>query len=134
MPDEGKRTILMVDDEANVRKVGKLILEREGYHVLTASNGEEALILAKVEQPDLILLDIMMPKMDGYEMLRRLRTDQDTDEIPVIVVTAKGGEHDIATSFKFGAVFHVEKPYETGDLLQKIQVALTLKENPEPGG
>jgi CheY-like chemotaxis protein len=61
-------------------------------------------------------------------MLKRLRADQDTGEIPVIMVTARGTEHDIAASFRLGAVFHVEKPYETKDLLQKIQVALTLKE------
>ena len=133
MPDEKpQRTVLMIDDESNSRKVVKLLLEREGYRVLTAPNGEEGLILAKVEQPDVILLDVIMPKMDGYETLRRLRGDQDMHEIPVIMVTAKGTEHDIAASFRLGAVFHVEKPYETKDLLQKIQVALTLKEGAQP--
>ena len=133
MADEKpQRTVLMIDDESNSRKVVKLLLEREGYRVLTAPNGEEGLILAKVEQPDVILLDVMMPKMDGYETLRRLRGDQDMHEIPVIMVTAKGTEHDIAASFRLGAVFHVEKPYETKDLLQKIQVALTLKEGAQP--
>ena len=118
------RTILMIDDEANARKMGKLLLEREGYRVLTAAHGEEGLILAKVERPDAILLDIMMPKMDGFETLRRLRADQDTKDTAVIMVTARGGEHDISASFKLGAVFHIEKPYETQDLLQKIIVAL----------
>jgi len=117
-------TILMIDDEVNARKVVKLLLEREGYRVLTAANGEEGLILAKVDRPAVILLDIMMPKLNGYETLKRLRNDQDTSEIPVIMVTAKGTEHDIATSFKLGAVFHIEKPYETKDLIQKIQVAM----------
>ena len=133
MADEKpRRTVLMIDDETNSRKVVKLLLEREGYRVLTAPNGEEGLILAKVETPDVILLDVIMPKMDGYETLRRLRGDQDMQEIPVIMVTAKGTEHDIAASFRLGAVFHVEKPYETRDLLQKIQVALTLKEGAQP--
>ena len=127
-------TVLMIDDEANARKVVKLLLEREGYRVLTAQNGEEGLILAKVEQPHVILLDIMMPKMNGYETLRRLREDQDINEIPVIMVTAKGTEHDIATSFRLGAVFHVEKPYETKDLLQKILVALKLPSGGPAGG
>lgn len=121
-----KGSVLMIDDEANHRKVVKLILEREGYRVITAGNGEEGLILAKVEQPDVVLLDVMMPKMDGYEALRRLRADQDLKQIPVIMITARGTEHDIATSFRLGAIFHLEKPYETGDLLQKIQVAITL--------
>lgn len=119
-------TVLMIDDESNARKMAKLLLEREGFRVVTAANGEEGLILAKVEQPSVILLDLMMPKMNGHETLRRLRDDQDTNHIPVIMVTAKGTEHDIATSFRLGAVFHIEKPYETKDLLQKIQIALTL--------
>ena len=130
MSPEAVKTVLMVDDEANARKIAKLILEREGYRTLTASNGEEGLVLAKVEQPDVILLDIMMPKMSGYDMLKRLREDQDTLQIPVIMVTARGTEHDIATSFKLGAIFHLQKPYEMKDLLQKIQVALRLPEEP----
>ena len=126
-------TVLMIDDEANARKMGKLLLEREGYRVLTAAHGEEGLILAKVERPDTILLDVMMPKMDGFETLRRLRADQDTKDIAVIMVTARGGEQDIAASFKLGAVFHIEKPYETQDLLQKIIVALKFTGRMSPG-
>jgi DNA-binding response OmpR family regulator len=121
-----ERTILMIDDESNARKVTKLVLEREGFRVLTAATGEEGLILAKVERPHVILLDVMMPKMNGYETLKRLRDDQDTSTVPVIMITARGTEHDIATSFRLGAVFHIEKPYETQDLLKKITVALTL--------
>lgn len=121
-------TILLVDDELNSRKLVKLLLEREGYKALTAANGEEGLLLAKVQQPSLILLDIIMPKMNGFEMLRRLREDQDTKGIPVVMVTAKGTEHDIATSFRFGAFFHIEKPYETKDLLQKIEAALIVRD------
>ena len=131
MTSDAPKTVLMVDDEANARKVAKLILEREGYRTLTASNGEEGLVLAKVEQPDVILLDVMMPKMSGYDMLKRLREDQDTQQIPVIIVTARGTEHDIATSFKLGAVFHLQKPYETKDLLQKLQVAMRLPDTGE---
>ena len=127
MPDaKPQHSILMIDDDANARKLAKLLLEREGYEVVTASNGEEGLILAKVMQPDVILLDVMMPKMNGYQTLKRLREDQDIEQIPVIMVSAKGTEHDIATSFRLGAIFHVEKPYETKDLLQKIEVALKL--------
>ena len=123
---QGGATILAVDDEVNARKLLTLLLEREGYRVITAAHGEEALILAKVEHPQVILLDIMMPKMSGYDALKRLREDQDTKDIPVIMVTAKGTEHDIAASFRLGAVFHLEKPYETKDLVQKIQVAMRL--------
>ena len=123
--ESGQLTVLIIDDEANARKVIKLLLEREGYRVLTAANGEEGLILAKVERPAVVLLDLMMPKMNGHETLKRMREDQDTNEVPVIVVSAKVGEGDIAASFRLGALFHVEKPYETQDLLQKIKVAVT---------
>lgn len=125
-PGVPQRTILMIDDESNSRKVVKLLLEREQYRVITASNGEEGLVLAKVEQPDVILLDVLMPKMNGHETLKHLKEDHDTKQIPVIMVTAKGTEHDIANSYRLGAVFHLEKPYETKDLLQKIQIALSL--------
>ena len=125
MPDApSAQTVLVVDDEPNVRRITKLLLEREGHRVLTAADGEEALLLAKVEQPDVILLDVVMPKLDGYETLKRLRVDADLQSIPVVMVTARGTEHDIATSFRLGAIFHIEKPYETQDLLQKLQVAL----------
>lgn len=133
-PPQTARAVLMIDDEANARKLVKLLLEREGFRVLTAANGEEGLILAKVEQPHVILLDIMMPKMNGYETLRRIRDDEDMKHIPVIMVTAKGTEHDIAASFRLGAVFHIEKPYETKDLVQKITVALSLSTQENPAG
>ena len=125
------RTVLMIDDENNSRKIAKLLLEREGLRVLTAGNGEEGLILAKVEQPHVVLLDVMMPKVNGYETLKRLREDQDTRSIPVIMVTARGTEHDIATAFRLGAVFHIEKPYETKDLLQKIAMAFSFSSAPD---
>lgn len=118
-----QHTILTIDDETSGRKLMKLLLEREGYRVLTAANGEEGLVLAKGEQPHLILLDLMMPKMSGHEVLRRLKRDPDTKQIPVIMLTARGADADIANSFQLGAVFHVEKPYETKDLLHKIQAA-----------
>ena len=118
--------ILMIDDEASGRKLVKLLLERVGYRVLTAPGGHEGLILAKAEHPNVILLDVRMPKMDGYETLRQLKRDPDTKLIPVMVLTAKGADQDIAMSFKLGAVFHLDKPYETRELLQKIEVALAL--------
>lgn len=122
MPQERpERTILLIDDEAGARKLVKLVLEREGFRVLTAPNGEEGLSVAKLEHPDVILLDLIMPKMDGHEALRQLKNDPATHTIPVIVLTAKGAERDLATSVRLGAACHLEKPYETKELLQKIQ-------------
>ena len=119
-------TILVIDDENFSRRLAKLLLEREHYRVLTATQGQEGLLLAKVQQPDVILLDLMMPGLSGHETLKRLRDDPETASIPVIVVTAKMAEHDIATSFRLGATFHLEKPYETTDLVRKIQAALAF--------
>ena len=127
-----KCLVLLIDDESNARRMAGLLLEREGYQFLAAPNGEEGLTLAKVELPDVILLDVMMPKMDGFETLRRLKTDRDTKSIPVIMVTAKATERAIASSFQLGAVLHVEKPYETKDLLQKIEAAIALKGPSQP--
>lgn len=121
---EPEHSVLILDDEEHIRKVLKLLLERQGYQVFTAPTGEDALTVAKVEHPQAILLDIVMPAMNGYEVLRRLKSDPDTRAIPVIMVTAKGSERDIATSFRLGALFHVEKPFQTKDLLEKLHVAI----------
>ena len=113
-------TVLVVDDEQNARQITKLLLERRGYRVLIAADGDQGLMLAKVEQPHVILLDVMMPKMNGYETLHRLQDDPDMHGIPVIMVTARGGEQDIQAAFQQGAAFHIEKPYEIEDLCRKI--------------
>lgn len=123
---ETARTVLLIDDEEHARKLVKLLLEREGYRVLTAPNGEEGLLLAKVERPHVALLDLVMPKLNGHEVLRRLRSDPDTSLIPVIMLTARGAERDISASFRLGAVFHIEKPFETRDLLDKLQIACVI--------
>ena len=130
MPEEKSAPlILMIDDEESAVKLGKLLLEREGYRFLSASNGEEGLTLAVVERPDVILLDVLMPNMTGHEVLKRLNTVPHTREIPVIMLTAKGADKDIEASFREGAIFHVDKPYEIQDLLQKIKVALARVES-----
>lgn len=124
--DDAMRTVLLIDDEEDARRLVKLLLEHEGYRVLTSPSGSEGMILAKVEHPDVILLDIIMPKMNGHDVLHRLKDDPDTCTIPVIMLTAKGAERDIAASFQLKAAFHVEKPFQVRDLLEKIQVAFIL--------
>ncbi len=122
---ESERTILVIDDEYAVRRLMKLLLERRGYQVLTAADGTEGLILAKVEQPDVILLDLMMPKMDGHEVLQQLKRDPDTKDAHVIVVTAKSGDRDRVAAFRLGVLDYIDKPYRTADLLQKIKIAIS---------
>ena len=127
--DRPELSVLILDDEEHIRKILQLLLERAGYQVFTAPTGEDALTIAKVEHPEAILLDIVMPAMNGYDVLRRLKSDPDTRAIPVIMVTSRGSERDIATSFQLGALFYVEKPFETQDLLEKLRVAIVRAAN-----
>ncbi len=116
--------MLLVEDESNIRKMTRARLEREGYTVLTASQGDMGLAMAKREQPDLILLDVLMPKTDGREVLRRLKADAATQQIPVIMLTVVGMDEALSDPMPPGAVFHVTKPYDPQDLLAKVRMAL----------
>ena len=116
--DKSKRTILVVEDEYAVRRLTRLLLERRGYQVLTAADGTEGLILAKVEQPDVILLDLMMPKMEGHDVLQRLKSDPDTKDAQVIMVGTKSDNRDRNTSLHLGEFDYVVKPWRTSALLQ----------------
>ena len=95
--------LLIVDDDTDTLRLVGLMLERQGYDVLAASSGDQALSLAKSASPDLILLDVMMPDIDGYEVTRRLRVDANTADIPVIMFTAKTQLDDKLTGFDVGA-------------------------------
>ena len=120
-------TILIIDDDPSVRKVAQFRLEREGYRVITASNGDEGLQLAKNERPGAILLDILMPGMNGREVLRRLKGDADTSSIPVILLTVVEEQDEVAEPIGPGWVSRVPKPYNPDQLLQKVQQALAQK-------
>lgn len=119
-------TVLFIDDEQDSRLLVKLLLERQGYRVLTAGHGKDGLVLAKLDRPHVILLDVMMPDLDGYGTLKRLKSDPDTASIPVIMLTAKRSERDIEASFRLGAILHLEKPYPMAALMEKIRMALVL--------
>lgn len=118
------RTVLLVDDEANIRKVVTWRLEREGFRVVATPSGDTGLSLAKSERPDVILLDIMMPLLNGREVLKRLREDPDTSTIPVILLTVVERDSDLESLLGSGQVFHVAKPYKAEELLRTIRLAL----------
>jgi DNA-binding response OmpR family regulator len=116
--------ILAVDDESDVLLIVKTGLQTEGYDVITASNGFDAITLAKEEKPDLILLDIMMPEMDGFETLGKLKQDDSTAQIPVIMLTGLSERAKIQQALVSGTQYYVVKPFEFEDLLVKVRTAL----------
>jgi CheY-like chemotaxis protein len=109
VPPPQARRILLVEDDHFLRKAAQASLKRHGYHVTTASDGEEALRLVRTEQPELILLDLIMPKVQGFEVLRALKADAETAHIPVIVLSNLGQDKDRDASLAAGAIAHVVK-------------------------
>ena len=103
------RRILLVEDDRFLRKAAETSLKRHGYHVITAADGEEALRLVRTEQPDLILLDLIIPKVQGFEVLRTLKADAQTAAIPVIVLSNLSQEHDRDATLAAGAMAHLVK-------------------------
>ncbi len=115
------KKIFIVEDELDFLTTLKERLEFEGFVVVTAVDGEEALERIPEEKPDLILLDIMLPAMNGYQVCRRLKSNPETETIPVVVVTAKSQESDKFWAKETGADDYLTKPFEMEELLQKIQ-------------
>ncbi len=115
-----KGKILVVDDEVYLLQILDFSLGAEGYEVVTAEDGEQALLKAKSEQPDLIVLDIMMPKVDGYEACRKLKQDPAMKDVPVILLTAKGRDIDRKLGLEVGADDYITKPFSPNKLLEKI--------------
>lgn len=123
-----KRRILLVDDESTILKVVGKRLEAAGFEVLIAADGFEALAKTRVEHPDLIVLDLMMPKMDGFQVCEELKKDPHCRGIPVVIFTGKGTDADADTCRKLGIAAYVHKADGTAILLREI--ARLLPENP----
>ena len=119
--------IAMIDDEDDFCELMKIELESEGYEVCMVSDSDKGLQLVKDEQPDLILLDIMMPGLDGYDLLKLLKDDSTTRDIPVVMLTAKGMENEIQKALDFGADDYVQKPFHSGLLLKRIKTLVDKK-------
>ncbi|MBU1852056.1 MAG: response regulator [Candidatus Omnitrophica bacterium] len=127
MKEGEKNRILVVDDETNLVKAIEIRLKQANYEVLTAGDGIEGLEKAKKERPDLILLDVLMPGMDGYQTLVELKALDETKSIPVVMLTAKGQVEDVVTAQGMGADDYVVKPYNFIILLEKIRNLLNTK-------
>ena len=119
-----RETILVVDDEAEILELVKYNLDKEGFTTVCVETGEEALAAARLKLPDLILLDLMLPGIDGLEVCRRLLADEKTRGIPVIMLTAKGGEADIVAGLELGATDYVTKPFSPRVLVARIKAVL----------
>jgi DNA-binding response OmpR family regulator len=124
-----KKTILIVDDKASMRKLIDDYLTQEGFHVVTAEDGQKALYVARHEKPDLILLDIMMPEMDGYEFMRVFSKERNT---PIILLTAKIEESDKILGLELGADDYVTKPFSMRELLARIRAVLRRMDKESP--
>ena len=118
------KTILIVDDEQDILDLLQFNLKAEGYQILAAKDGEKALELAESSQPDLIILDIMLPGKDGWEVIRELRNNEETQHLPVIFLTAKDSEIDEVVGLELGADDYLVKPISIRKLLARIKTAL----------
>lgn len=122
---EGK--ILVVDDEVYILHILDFSLGAEGFDVITATDGEEALAKAQREKPDLIILDVMMPRLDGYETCRRLKSDPGTKDIPVLLLTARGRDEDRQRGIESGADDYITKPFSPNKLINRVSDILGIK-------
>jgi CheY-like chemotaxis protein len=116
--------ILLVEDEPDTRHLTRLMLERMGYEVMEAEDGEEALEILDRDRPDLVLLDIMLPGIDGWEVCRKIKTRDALREIPVVVFTVRASLDSVNRSRECGAEAHVNKPFERDELLGTLERVL----------
>ncbi|NQU18017.1 MAG: response regulator [Candidatus Saganbacteria bacterium] len=119
----GHKKILIVDDDADFLKATSMVLQSSGYEAYSADSGEEALKCIAKSHPALILLDILMPGMDGHQLASKIRQQEKTKEIPIIMITGKKDHATISKSFKFNISGYVVKPFENSQLLDKIKKA-----------
>jgi DNA-binding response OmpR family regulator len=121
------KKILIIDDEAEVVKVLQICLEQHGYKVVTSYDGENGLKKVKSENPDLVILDIMLPDMDGYQVCEKIKADPSTKDIPVIMLTVKSMGEDVEKALEKKADWYIVKPYDEKYLLKKIDYLLQKK-------
>jgi DNA-binding response OmpR family regulator len=123
-PARERPLVLAADDDEDILGLVAFRLERAGYTVLQARDGEEALALAVQELPDLAVLDVMMPKLDGFELTRRLRAEEATSRMPIILLTARAQDADVQRGFDAGADDYLRKPFSPNELRARVQAIL----------
>ena len=115
------KTVLLVDDSATILMMQKMVLKATNYKVIVAHNGEEGVRKATAERPDLILMDVIMPKMTGFEACRKLREQDVTKDIPIIMVTTRGEPLNVEEGFQSGCTDYVTKPIDSFELINKLK-------------
>jgi len=127
------KKILAVDDEKHIVRLVQVNLQRAGYEVVTANDGREALEKVATERPDLVVLDVMMPYMDGFEVLRNLRANPETRELPVIMLTAKAQDADVFKGWQSGVDAYLTKPFNPMELLSFVKRIFKAQEEEDKG-
>lgn len=118
------KRVLIVDDEQNIAISVEYLMRREGFEVAVAKDGEEGLARIRSTKPDLVLLDVMMPKMDGFQVLSEVRSDRELDGVRIIMLTAKGREAEVEKGLSLGADAYIPKPFSTSDLVNRVKTLL----------
>ena len=119
-----QKRILLIDDHQTVFRLLEAIVRIKGYQLIYADSGQQGIVMARQEQPDMILLDVMMPDIDGFKVCQYLKENEGTKAIPVMFLTARGSEGDLETGRKAGADGFMTKPFQTIDVLKKIEQLL----------
>lgn len=121
---DGSEAILVADDDRDILELVAFRLERAGYEVLTAGDGEQALAAAREHRPALAVLDVMMPKLTGYDVVKAMRAEEGTSRIPVILLTARVQEADVSRGFEAGADDYIRKPFSPQELRARVEAIL----------
>lgn len=119
-----RKKILLVDDSATTLMMEQMVLRGQAYQIVTAKNGREAVAVAATERPDLILMDVVMPEMNGFEAVRNIRMDAASRNVPIIMVTTKGEEHHVETGYASGCSDYITKPINGPELITKVRTWL----------
>ncbi len=121
------KKILIIEDDPSASRLAGYALEREGYQIVTAANGVDGMRKAQEEQPDLLILDVMLPGLDGFEICHRLRAESGSDHLPILMISAKAQESDKATGLKVGADEYLVKPADPAEVVDRVENLLARK-------
>jgi len=125
---ENRPRVVIADDDPDIRRLVEMTVTNAGCDVTVASDGEEALERVRESKPDLVILDVLMPRMDGWEVARALKSDPATREVPVMFLTSRGQEHDVLEGFDSGAVDYMVKPFSPRELQVRVRAVLAKRQ------